>query len=223
MKDAIFKQILTGVRYLHRKNIIHGDLKPENFLLDSDGIIKISDFGYSLDLNTNDYQQEILLNPRTIYCGTNSFKAPELFQIEHDINHNEFNFSDFFTSAEMLFKSWDYWALGMIYFQLFLMKAPWSMANPLQPMNIAYIKYSKEYPDSADKVHALMNELNSKHSTFKSNPAVALFKSLHYDSRESILGLLNPNPEKRLTPDDLLNTNWLTQVYADPKEFIKLL
>ncbi|RLV92765.1 Cyclin-dependent kinase G1 [Spathaspora sp. JA1] len=223
MKDALFKQILTGVKYLHRKNIIHGDLKPENFLLDPQGIIKISDFGYSLDLSNTDYQQDILVNPKTIYCGTNSFKAPELFQFEYDIIHNNFNFPEFFTQANMLFKSWDYWALGMIYFQIYLMKAPWLTANPLQSMNIPYIKYSASYPDSPDKFNTLINELNSKNCDFKNNPGLCLFKSLHYDSRESILRLLNPNPSERLTPEDLLNTNWLTQVYSDPKEFIKLI
>eukprot|EP00457_Paulinella_chromatophora_P001560 gb/GEZN01001562.1/.p1 GENE.gb/GEZN01001562.1/~~gb/GEZN01001562.1/.p1 ORF type:complete len:394 (-),score=50.09 gb/GEZN01001562.1/:284-1465(-) len=40
-----FHQILSGVDFLHRHGIAHLDLSPENILLDSDGNLKICDFG----------------------------------------------------------------------------------------------------------------------------------------------------------------------------------
>lgn len=42
---GVVEQIVRGVRALHRKEMIHCDLRPENILIDRDGTVKIIDFG----------------------------------------------------------------------------------------------------------------------------------------------------------------------------------
>lgn len=47
----ILHQVLLGLNYMHKKNIVHRDIKPENLLLESRDLanlnIKITDFGFA--------------------------------------------------------------------------------------------------------------------------------------------------------------------------------
>lgn len=37
--------IISGLEYVHNKNILHRDIKPENIVLDSEGYLRVTDFG----------------------------------------------------------------------------------------------------------------------------------------------------------------------------------
>jgi 5'-AMP-activated protein kinase catalytic alpha subunit len=65
-----YQQIVAGVEYIHRLNVVHRDLKPENLLLDHNCQIKIVDFGLS-----NTYRSDELLKTA---CGSPCYAAPEM-------------------------------------------------------------------------------------------------------------------------------------------------
>ena len=50
----LFAQLVSGVGYLHKKGIVHRDLKLENLLLDRHRNIIITDFGFANTFNPND-------------------------------------------------------------------------------------------------------------------------------------------------------------------------
>ncbi|PWZ20812.1 CBL-interacting protein kinase 9 [Zea mays] len=68
-----FHQLINAVDYCHSRGVYHGDLKPENLLLDSNGALKVSDFGLSAFApQTN---EDGLLHTT---CGTPNYVAPEV-------------------------------------------------------------------------------------------------------------------------------------------------
>eukprot|EP00485_Elphidium_margaritaceum_P016584 CAMPEP_0202730154 /NCGR_PEP_ID=MMETSP1385-20130828/186496_1 /ASSEMBLY_ACC=CAM_ASM_000861 /TAXON_ID=933848 /ORGANISM="Elphidium margaritaceum" /LENGTH=416 /DNA_ID=CAMNT_0049396427 /DNA_START=540 /DNA_END=1791 /DNA_ORIENTATION=- len=66
-------EICLALECLHLRGIIYRDLKPENILLDSDGHIKVTDFGLSKECIKND-------SVTHTFCGTPEYLAPEVLQ-----------------------------------------------------------------------------------------------------------------------------------------------
>ncbi|EXB74661.1 putative serine/threonine-protein kinase [Morus notabilis] len=64
------QDIVSGLKYLHAHNIIHGDIKPDNLLVTGNGTVKIGDFSVSQVFE--DDNDELRRSP-----GTPVFTAPE--------------------------------------------------------------------------------------------------------------------------------------------------
>ena len=53
----IMLQLTSAIACAHDSNIIHRDIKPQNVLIKEDGIVKITDFGIAMALNSNELTQ----------------------------------------------------------------------------------------------------------------------------------------------------------------------
>lgn len=95
-------EILLAIEYLHAKDMIYRDLKPENLLLDSNGHIKITDFGFAKKVEDRTWT----------LCGTPEYLAPEIITSK---GHS---------------KAVDWWALGILIFEMLAGYPPFFDDNP---------------------------------------------------------------------------------------------
>ena len=108
------RQIIRGLNYLHRLGIIHGDIKPNNILLDKKNECKIIDFNFSSIL---DRHQPNKIKEK-IDCN-DYFRPPELCELNLDVKKS-YNFQR---------KPIDIWAIGVTAFILSYKKFPFYDEN----------------------------------------------------------------------------------------------
>ena len=70
ISKLLFKQVLDGLSYLHEKGVFHLDMKLENCFVAKDNVVKVADFGFSVNNVTG--------QTLTRKCGTYGKMAPEL-------------------------------------------------------------------------------------------------------------------------------------------------
>ncbi|XP_070259980.1 protein kinase C zeta type isoform X2 [Myotis yumanensis] len=103
-------EICVALNFLHERGIIYRDLKLDNVLLDADGHIKLTDYGMCKEgLGPGD--------TTSTFCGTPNYIAPEILRGE------EYGFSV------------DWWALGVLMFEMMAGRSPFDIIADNPDMN----------------------------------------------------------------------------------------
>jgi serine/threonine protein kinase len=96
-------QVALMFEYLHSKNIVYRDLKPENLLIAQDGHLRLTDFGFAKVLEGRTYT----------LCGTPEYLAPEILLNK---GHG---------------KPVDWWTLGILIYEMLAGIDPFSDEDPM--------------------------------------------------------------------------------------------
>ena len=102
---AIVPQLCDALQYAHDHGVVHRDIKPENVLLDSEGCVKIADFGLAKLIGRS--AKDLTLTDAGHVMGTPHYMAPE--QIEHpqEVDHRA-----------------DIYSLGVVFYQMLTGELP---------------------------------------------------------------------------------------------------
>ena len=113
--------IMIGLKYIHGQNILHRDIKPENLVFDSNGYLRITDFGIA---------KHYVVNNKKDTSGTIGYLAPEVLC---NVNHNF---------------SIDYYAVGIITYELMYGHRPYIGKNKHEVKQLILTRQAKiEFSD----------------------------------------------------------------------------
>jgi len=173
-------QFCTGMEYANKKfNLIHGDIKPDNVLISQEGILKITDFGFSKILNP-----DAPPNNADKIEGTLAYLAPE--QINRKIS------SDIRS---------DIYSFGVMFYEMLTGDSPFS---PKGECCYDLIYNLREPDDKRDEKNIKMWKMNRQNNKI----VVPLYKKLKQMNNEIkektmsaiaaiVMKCLNINPDKR--------------------------
>ena len=210
-----FKQVMSGIKYLHDSGLAHRDLKLDNCVINSRGIVKIIDFGSAVVYR---YPESKTIHQACGVVGSDPYLAPEVIS---NINYES--------------RPTDIWSAAIVFCCMLMRKFPWK--SPRQSDH-SFKLFSAQEDNSETQQNGTSdgaNNHNNNNNNNKSNSTnistssnngnsdssrrrntqsgpQRLLKNLPEDVRTLVSSMLDLDPLKRATIDDCWHDKWLSGV-----------
>jgi serine/threonine protein kinase len=187
---GIIEQIARGLRAFHRKEMIHQDLKPENIIIDTQGTVKIIDFGSTKVAGVEEISTPI---HRLSLLGTQLYTAPEYL-----LGQPATYLSDAFS-------------LGIISYEMLTGNVPFTEKYGEKPLSkLNYKSALDEYPHLKDWWHQspIFKHWDTYYGISSVENSGKSFHSVKLEVDESISGIVRAIKGPFLiieTPDELVS------------------
>ena len=183
------QQTVSGLKYIHDRNLIHRDIKLHNVLIkytDNDIQFKISDFGfacYDLTSHKDPDMTEVLCKKYYKLCGTPYYMAPEIILNMSSMENIAMYKSGSRKHRAMLYnKRIDVWSLGICIYELMYNILPFSNIRNVDDLERFY------------KLHNIQAILDKK---------IRRRVSLRNGFKDILLAMIRIDRNERLTIDDV--------------------
>lgn len=195
------KQMINGVYFLHSHGLSHRDLKLDNCVVNSFGILKIIDFGSAVHfrkglpqgyfVNEND----IMLTPTTKLIpargvvGLDPYLSPEVFD-PHGYDP----------------RGADVWSIAIIYCCMILKRFPWKLPKLSDPSYKSFAGPQQTSNNIEDNLNDLHLDRHSHHPPIGPD---RLLRLLPVESRNLIKNMLILDPKKRYLMEDVIQDQFV--------------
>ncbi|TWW60082.1 Cyclin-dependent kinase 7 [Takifugu flavidus] len=181
---AYILMTLQGLEYMHQHWVLHRDLKPNNLLLDGNGILKLADFGLAKAFGS----------PNRVYTHqvvTRWYRSPELL-----------------FGARMYGVGVDMWAVGCILAELLLRLPFLAGDSDLDQLTKIFEALGTATEESWPGVSSLPDYVSFK--IFPGTPLEHIFSAAGDDLLELLQGLFTFNPLMRTTATQALKMKYFS-------------
>jgi protein-serine/threonine kinase len=184
--DCFFKQLMSGVEYMHEMGVAHRDLKPGNLLLTQHGNLQITDFGNAECFRTA-WETEVHMSIGV--CGSAPYIAPEEYR------GNKFDP-----------RAVDIWACGIVYMAMRTGKYLWRVAR--KGKDASFEQYLEDRKgETGYKPIEVLSSVSISNTLF-----VPLTDLDQRRCRNVIYSTLDPSPTRRLTAHQVLLSEWVKKI-----------
>jgi len=190
---SLVYQMCKAVDYLHKNNMIHRDVKPENLLIDEKLNLKLCDFGFARKVKLNKNNNNI--DTMTDYVATRWYRSPELL-----------------LSGGIYGPEVDYWAIGCIMGELADGNAMFPGEDEVDQLD-CIIKILGNLPESLVNMYYENQIYNGKELLKVKKPETLEKRYLGILSPTAIdfmKGLLELDPSKRLSGENVFKHKYFS-------------
>ncbi|KLO08214.1 kinase-like protein, partial [Schizopora paradoxa] len=178
----LLAQAARGLLYLHAVNIIHGDLKCANIMVNDEGSVQLADFG----LATVESVRATVTGSMSSSAGNPRWLAPELM------------FPEMFGGGGKSTRESDAYSFGMTALELFTEQVPFYDLAPLAlPFEVAVNGLEPSWPGPDAEARGMTPDIwNLMRSCWKRDPS-SRSEVLRVDLADfatSVVEIIRPNP-----------------------------